>query len=82
MPRSIPAQIHPELLVWARTTAGLTQEAVAKKVQIKPQLLQDWESGAANPSIAQLRKLGEIYKRPLAVFFLSQPPKGFDPHTS
>ena len=79
MPRSIPAQIHPELLVWARTTAGLSQEVAAKKAQIKPETLQDWERGTANPSIAQLRKLGEIYKRPLAVFFLSERPTGFDP---
>lgn len=30
------------------------------------------------PTIAQLRKAAEVYKRSLAVFFLSEPPEGFD----
>lgn len=33
--------------------------------------------GTAGPSIAQLRKLASLYKRPLAVFFLPEPPRGF-----
>jgi DNA-binding transcriptional regulator YiaG len=46
---------------------------------IDVEVLSKWEEGEALPSIPQLRKLGEIYKRPLAVFFLSEPPPGFDP---
>lgn len=79
MPRSIPTEVRPELLVWARETAGLTQETAAKKAHIKPETIREWESGTSSPSVAQLRKLGEVYKRPLAVFFLSERPKGFDP---
>jgi Zn-dependent peptidase ImmA (M78 family) len=41
--------------------------------------LEEWELGHVSPSIAQARKLGEIYKRPLAIFFLSEPPRDFDP---
>jgi Zn-dependent peptidase ImmA (M78 family)/DNA-binding XRE family transcriptional regulator len=66
-------------LVWARETAGLTQETAAKKAHIKPETIREWEGGTSSPSVAQLRKLGEVYKRPLAVFFLSERPKGFDP---
>jgi Zn-dependent peptidase ImmA (M78 family) len=79
MSRSIPAQVHPELLVWARTTAGLPPEIAARKAQVKPENLESWERGLGTPSIAQLRRLGEVYKRPIAVFFLSEPPKDFDP---
>ncbi len=79
MPRSIPTEVRPELLVWARETAGLTQETAAKKAHIKPETIREWERGTSSPSVAQLRKLGEVYKRPLAVFFLSERPKGFDP---
>lgn len=79
MPKSIPAQVRPELLVWARTSAGLTQDAAARKAQIKPDTLKEWERGTGGPSVSQLRKLGEVYKRPLAVFFLSDAPEGFDP---
>ena len=49
------------------------------KLDIEVERLQQWEQGTDRPSIAQLRKIGEVYKRPLAVFFLSKPPLGFDP---
>jgi ribosome-binding protein aMBF1 (putative translation factor) len=77
MPRSIPALVKPALLVWARERSGLTVEAAAAKMQLDADLLRDWESGSARPTIAQVRKLGDVYKRPLAVFFLPQPPRGF-----
>lgn len=66
------------LLSWARERSGLKIEQVAAKLQLDTSLLRDWESGDERPSIAQVRKLGEIYKRPLAVFFLQEPPKDFD----
>ena len=40
--------------------------------------LEEWESGRDVPSLAELRKLEEAYKRPLAVFFLTEPPLKFD----
>src|SRR5688572_5896437 len=78
MPR-IPAMVKPALLQWARENAGLSIENAALKAEIETDRLRDWEAGTDQPSIPQLRKLGEIYKRPIAVFFLSQPPHGFDP---
>jgi Zn-dependent peptidase ImmA (M78 family)/transcriptional regulator with XRE-family HTH domain len=79
MPRSIPALVRPALLVWAREKAGLTVEDASAKADIGIDQLRQWENGVDNPSIPQLRKLGDVYKRPLAVFFLAEPPKGFDP---
>lgn len=79
MPRSIPALVKPALLIWARERAGLSIEVASAKADIGVDRLRQWESGVENPSISQLRKLGEIYRRPLAVFFLAEPPKGFDP---
>jgi len=79
MARSIPALVQPSLLVWARETAGFRIEDVAKKAQVELETVREWERGAQNPSIAQLRRLGAVYKRPLGVFFLQEPPKGFDP---
>jgi Zn-dependent peptidase ImmA (M78 family)/transcriptional regulator with XRE-family HTH domain len=78
MPRSIPALVKPALLVWARERSGLKTEQVAAKMQLDQNVVRAWETGDARPSIAQVRKLGEIYKRPLAVFFLQEPPKDFD----
>lgn len=78
MPRSIPALVKPALLIWARERAGLNVEAAAAKLQVETDVLRGWEGGAERPTIAQVRKMGEAYKRPLAVFFLQEPPRGFD----
>ena len=69
--------VKPELLVWARTSARLDQEQAAHKAQVSVEQLRSWESGEAHPTIGQLRKLGRVYKRPLAVFYLPKPPRDF-----
>ena len=79
MPRSIPALVKPELLVWARESVHLHLDYVAAKTKLDQSVLENWEAGEGHPSIAQLRKLGEIYKRPIAVFFLQEIPKNFAP---
>ena len=81
MPRSIPALVKPALLIWARERAGLPLAEAAAKADIELEQLRQWEQGEDRPSISQLRKLGEVYKRPLAVFFCSGPPEGFDPQS-
>ncbi len=79
MPRSVPALVKPELLVWARQRSGLSLEAAASRAGFDNDRLDLWERGEEHPSIPQLRKLGEVYRRPLAVFFLPKPPTDFDP---
>lgn len=46
---------------------------------MKPEQLSDCEVGSRRPSIAQLKRLAGVYRRPLAVFYLPHPPKEFDP---
>src|SRR5439155_22067874 len=78
MARSIPALVKPALVVWGPERSCLGLEEAASKMKIETSLLRAWENGTEQPSIAQVRKLGEIYKRPLAVFFLQEPPTDFD----
>ena len=78
MARSIPALVKPELLAWARESAGFSVERAALLAGIDAMTLQEWERGHDVPSIAELRKLGEVYKRPIAVFFLAKQPRRFD----
>lgn len=82
MARSIPALVKPKLLAWARESAGLSLAQAAERTKFGTETLEAWESEdeEATPSIAQLRKLGEAYKRPIAVFFLAEPPQGFAAH--
>jgi len=69
---------NPKLLVWARESASLSQEAVAKKLGVRVERIRSWEAGEQNPSLAQLRNFASATKRPLAVFYLAEPPRTFD----
>lgn len=40
--------------------------------------VDQWEKGERAPTIAELRKASKVYRRPLAVFFLAEPPQGFN----
>lgn len=73
-------KIKPSILIWARESLGLTVAEVAAKFDKDRNTVQQWESGETSPTLAQLEKLAyNIYKRPLAVFFLPEPPKESTP---
>lgn len=68
--------VQPAILRWARRTVGLDVAEVAQKLKRPPQEIDAWEDGTASPTYPQLEKLAyQIYKRPLAVFFLPEPPE-------
>jgi len=67
--------IQPEMLRWARKTVGLSVADVAQMLKRGADEIEAWESGQGFPSYVQLEKLAyQVYKRPLAVFFLPSPP--------
>lgn len=74
MPRAIPANVTPGLLVWAREQSGLPVAAVARRVTVDPERLEGWERGDAKPTVRQTMKLAHLYRRPFGLFFLAQPP--------
>lgn len=55
----------------------MSVSAAAQKAKVKGEQLAEWELGTARPSIPQLRKLATIYRRPLAAFYLPEPPRRF-----
>ena len=72
------ALITPTVIKWAREKARLDISTAAHKLGRPEDDVIKWESGEKRPSIAQARKAAEVYKRSLAVFYLPEPPKGFD----
>jgi len=78
MTRSIEAEVTPQLLKWARERSGFSASATAAKMHIEESKLVDWECGRVKPTLAQVRKLAGLYKRPIAIFFLAEPPTTFD----
>jgi Zn-dependent peptidase ImmA (M78 family)/transcriptional regulator with XRE-family HTH domain len=73
------AMVEKELLVWARKTASLTLEAASAAAHIPMENIEAWEAGEGRPSIPELKKLANAYRRPLSVFFLPEPPQDFQP---
>jgi Zn-dependent peptidase ImmA (M78 family)/transcriptional regulator with XRE-family HTH domain len=75
---SIPALVEPVVLRWARESVGLSPLAAARKLGVPDDRVDQWEQGQMQPTVAQLRKAAAVYKRPLGVFFLTEPPHDFD----
>jgi Zn-dependent peptidase ImmA (M78 family)/transcriptional regulator with XRE-family HTH domain len=68
------AYVTPEVLRWARESAGYAVEDAAAKINLKPERLQHAENGEGNLTLRQAERAAEVYERPLALFFLPEPP--------
>jgi Zn-dependent peptidase ImmA (M78 family)/DNA-binding XRE family transcriptional regulator len=77
MATRIKALVKPEILVWARNSAGFSLPEAAAKIEVTDEKLTGWESGEDAPSIPQLRKIATVYKRPIALFYLQAAPTEF-----
>ena len=67
--------VQPEIFRWARKSVGLSISDVAVMLKRPPEEIERWELGTGAPTYPQLEKLAyQIYKRPLAIFFLPAPP--------
>lgn len=76
MPRkSLEIIVEPKVLIWSRESMGLSTQEVAKKIKVSKDTVSKWESREKKPTLNQIEKLAKLYKRPLAVFFLSEPPE-------
>lgn len=74
------AGAQPALMKWARQSLGMSIEDVAVRLKRPADEIEAWELGSSAPTYPQLEKLAyDIYKRPLAVFFLPFPPEEVTP---
>ena len=75
------AKANPEILKWARETAGLSLEEAASKLALGGQrvsgseMLAAYEAGDRSPTQPQLMKMAKHYHRPFITFFLTTPPR-------
>ena len=75
------AGINPEILIWARETAGLDLETAARKIELNAargqsgaERLAAMEAGAIVPSAPLLRRMADKYHRPILTFYLPKVP--------
>lgn len=73
--------VNPEVLQWARETAGLELDSAAHKLQIgatrtqtPEERLWAFENGEEMPTRSLLLKMAKSYHRPLLAFYLEEPP--------
>ncbi len=71
------ARVKPEMIRWVREDAGISIESVARKTGTNDDRVHGWEDGSGQPTIRQLRLLAKAVLRPLAIFYLSGPPRKF-----
>jgi len=74
MPKVRELAVNPEVLKWARTTAGLSIPEVVQALELTTDFILDIESGQRKPSKTLLSRLAKLYKRALTVLFLPEPP--------
>ena len=67
--------VDGRLVKWARESAGLSLEAAAKKAKVRPAIFGEWERTRAYRTPRQLEELANTFKRPVASFFLPEPPR-------
>ena len=58
-------------LAAARVNAQMTQEEVAKKMNVSKNTVVNWEKGKTEPSISQSKQISKIYNMPLDYIFLA-----------
>jgi Zn-dependent peptidase ImmA (M78 family) len=78
-------KVNPDILSWARRTAGLTPEEAAEKLKLRPargvsavDRLEALEVGDDMPTRPMLEKMAKQYRRPLLTFYLSAEPRRGD----
>ncbi len=78
-------RVNPEILRWARETAGLSISEATSKLGIREargvspvDRLIELESGESLPTRPVLVKMAKQYRRPLLTFYLSTPPRSGD----
>ena len=71
------ARVKPELIRWVRKDAGLSVADVARKAGASEAIVRQWEEGTLQPTIRQLRLLANAARRPIAIFYLAEPPWKF-----
>lgn len=77
--------VNPEILIWARETAGLDLEEAASKLgfsnSVKSSAIEKLaalEAGNRHPTRNQISAFSRVYSRPLSVFYLAKPPSKGD----
>ncbi len=74
MSQEILVQVKSEIIRWVIDSSGWDVEELAKKLKVSDTLIKNWKTRDQGIELKKLEKLAEYVKRPLAIFFLENPP--------
>lgn len=74
MARSISVEVEPLILKYARHYSGYDIATASRKLKITEDSLKKFEEEKSKVSIAAIKKMAEVYRIPVAFFFLTNPP--------
>ena len=72
--KAVEVGVEPSVLVWARTSLGMTIPEAARSSHLGEPLIEALEGGTARLDISMLKALASAYKRSTAALLLLQPP--------
>lgn len=71
--QAVTVKINPDVLKWIIESGGWEIQELEKKLNVKPETISQWQKEHAIDA-KKLEKLADCVKRPLALFFLPEPP--------
>lgn len=74
MKKSLKVEINAEVLKKIRESSGYTVDEVAQKLKVSVDKIKKVEEGRDSFTLTQIKKLADIYHRPLAIFFTDTAP--------
>ena len=72
--RSLKITLQPDVLRWARERLRISQDELAHKMQVRPELVLEWEQ-SGRISVAQADRLAQRTHTPLGFLYLTEPPE-------
>lgn len=68
-------KINPQVLKWTIESAGWSTKELSTKTEIDQDQITKWQTIPSSIELPKLEKIAYYLKKPLAVFFLPEPPK-------
>lgn len=72
--RRLQITLQPEVLQWARERIDFSPEELARKMQVKPDRVLEWED-SGHISVAQVDRLAAATHTPVGFLYMSEPPE-------
>lgn len=66
--------VNGDIIRWAREFYNMSPEEAARSIGVSNETYSAWESGTEFPTYAKLKKISDVFRKPSAVFFFSEPP--------